>query len=71
MLESGADKGDAARFRARHRIAVDDLLISVLPAAVALLTLATFLFYTLDEPRLAQIERDLAVRRLRPQVMRP
>jgi len=47
------------------------LLISVLPAAVALLTLATFLFYTLDEPRLAQIERDLALRRLRPQVMRP
>ena len=47
------------------------LLISVLPAAVALLTLATFLFYTLDEPRLAQIERDLAVRRLRLQVMRP
>ena len=46
------------------------LLISVLPAAVALLTLATFLFYTLDEPRLAQIERDLAVRRLRPGVLR-
>ncbi len=46
------------------------LLISILPAAVALLTLVTFLFYTLDEPRLAQIERDLAVRRLRPQVMR-
>ena len=46
------------------------LLISILPAAVALLTFVTFLFYTLDEPRLAQIERDLAVRRLRPQVMR-
>jgi glycoside/pentoside/hexuronide:cation symporter, GPH family len=46
------------------------LLISILPAAVALLTLVTFLFYTLDEPRLAQIERDLAVRRLRPQVIR-
>src|SRR5205823_12125218 len=38
------------------------LLISILPAAVALLTFVTFLFYTLDEPRLAQIERDLAVR---------
>ncbi len=46
------------------------LLISILPAAVALLTFVTFLFYTLDEPRLAQIERDLAVRRQRPQVMR-
>jgi GPH family glycoside/pentoside/hexuronide:cation symporter len=42
------------------------LLISILPAAVALLMLVTFLFYTLDEPRLAQIEADLAVRQLPP-----
>jgi len=46
------------------------LLISILPAAVGLLTLVSFMFYTLDEARLAQIERDLAVRRLRPQVIR-
>ena len=46
------------------------LLISVLPAAVALVMLVTFLFYTLDERRLAQIEADLAARRLRPAVMR-
>jgi GPH family glycoside/pentoside/hexuronide:cation symporter len=39
------------------------LLISVLPAAVALLMLVAFLFYTLDDQRLAQIEGDLALRR--------
>src|SRR5437879_9451055 len=33
VLESGADKGDAARFRARHGIAADELLISVLPGS--------------------------------------
>jgi len=33
VLESGADKGDAARFRARHRIAADELVISVLPGS--------------------------------------
>src|SRR4051794_22853342 len=30
VIESGADKGDAARFRARHGIAADELVISVL-----------------------------------------
>jgi glycoside/pentoside/hexuronide:cation symporter, GPH family len=39
------------------------LLISVLPAAVALLMLVAFLFYRLDDQQLAQIEGDLAVRR--------
>lgn len=39
------------------------LLISMLPAAVGLLMLVTFRFYTLDEQRLAQIEGDLAARR--------
>ncbi|HEY6207492.1 MAG TPA: MFS transporter [Gemmatimonadales bacterium] len=46
------------------------LLISILPAALALLALVTFLCYPLDEPRLAQIEADLTARRLRPQVVR-
>jgi GPH family glycoside/pentoside/hexuronide:cation symporter len=40
------------------------LLVSVLPAAIALLVLVTFLFYPLDEPRLARIEADLVARRL-------
>ena len=38
------------------------LLISIVPAAVALVTGVTFLFYTLDEQRLVQIEADLAAR---------
>jgi lipid-A-disaccharide synthase len=33
VLESGADKGDAARFRAMHAIAADELVISVLPGS--------------------------------------
>lgn len=39
------------------------LLISVLPAAVALLMLGAFLFYKLDERLLGQIEADLEARR--------
>ncbi|HET8656749.1 MAG TPA: MFS transporter [Longimicrobiaceae bacterium] len=42
------------------------LLISVFPAAVALLMLVAFWFYSLDEHRLSEIERDLAVRRAGP-----
>jgi len=38
------------------------LLISIVPAAVALVTCVMFLFYTLDEQRLVQIEADLAAR---------
>src|SRR5216684_6391367 len=33
VLESGADKGDAARFRARHGIAEGELVLSVLPGS--------------------------------------
>jgi lipid-A-disaccharide synthase len=33
VLESGADKGDAARFRGRHGIAADELVLSVLPGS--------------------------------------
>src|SRR5260221_3315850 len=33
VLESGADAGDAARFRARHGIAADELGLSVLPGS--------------------------------------
>jgi glycoside/pentoside/hexuronide:cation symporter, GPH family len=39
------------------------LLISVIPAAVALLMFIAFLFYRLDELRLSEIESDLALRR--------
>src|SRR5690606_13428797 len=39
------------------------LLISVLPAAVALLMLGAFLFYKLDERLLGQIEADIEARR--------
>jgi GPH family glycoside/pentoside/hexuronide:cation symporter len=39
------------------------LLISVVPAGVALLMLVAFLFYGLDDERLAQIEAELALRR--------
>jgi glycoside/pentoside/hexuronide:cation symporter, GPH family len=43
------------------------LLISVIPAAVALLMFVAFLFYRLDEGRLGQIEADLAARRYGPE----
>src|SRR5258707_2483626 len=33
VLESGADRRDAARFRARHGIAADELVLSVLPGS--------------------------------------
>jgi lipid-A-disaccharide synthase len=33
VIESGADRGDAARFRAMHGIAEDELVISVLPGS--------------------------------------
>jgi len=33
VLESGADQGDAARFRAAHGIAADELVLSVLPGS--------------------------------------
>jgi lipid-A-disaccharide synthase len=33
ILDSGADRGDAARFRAAHRLAGDELLICVLPGS--------------------------------------
>src|SRR6266702_1905172 len=33
VLESGADKGDGARFRARHGIGGDELVLSVLPGS--------------------------------------
>jgi len=33
VLESGADRGDAGRFRAMHELAEDDLLITVLPGS--------------------------------------
>jgi lipid-A-disaccharide synthase len=33
VLESGADRGDPARFRAAHGVAEDDLLITVLPGS--------------------------------------
>jgi lipid-A-disaccharide synthase len=33
VLESGADRGDAARFRAEHGIAEDELVLSVLPGS--------------------------------------
>ena len=33
VLESGADRGDAARFRSMHRIAEDELVLSVLPGS--------------------------------------
>ncbi len=33
VLESGAERGDAARFRAAHGIAADELVISVLPGS--------------------------------------
>src|SRR5437763_12394871 len=33
VLESGADKGDAGRFRTAHGIAADELVISVLPGS--------------------------------------
>src|SRR5216683_3226439 len=33
VLESGADKGDAARFRVRHGIAADEPVLSVLPGS--------------------------------------
>ncbi len=33
VLDSGADRGDGARFRAQHRLAADELLITVLPGS--------------------------------------
>jgi lipid-A-disaccharide synthase len=33
VLESGADRGDAARFRSMHGVAKDDVLITVLPGS--------------------------------------
>ena len=33
VLESGADKGDAARFRARHGIAADASILTVMPGS--------------------------------------
>ena len=33
VVESGADRGDAARFRAAHGIAVDELVLTVLPGS--------------------------------------
>src|SRR5881227_1030412 len=33
VLESGADRGDGTRFRISHRLAADDLLITVLPGS--------------------------------------
>jgi lipid-A-disaccharide synthase len=33
VVESGADRGDAARFRAEHAIAPDELVLSVLPGS--------------------------------------
>jgi lipid-A-disaccharide synthase len=35
VVESGADRGDGARFRARHGLAADDILIAVLPGSRA------------------------------------
>jgi lipid-A-disaccharide synthase len=35
VVESGADQGDAARFRSEHGLAADDLLITVLPGSRA------------------------------------
>ncbi|HJU20174.1 MAG TPA: lipid-A-disaccharide synthase [Stellaceae bacterium] len=33
VVESGADRGDAVRFRARHGLAAEDLLLTVLPGS--------------------------------------
>jgi glycoside/pentoside/hexuronide:cation symporter, GPH family len=58
-----ATEGQAALTQSPDAIEGIRLLISVLPAGVALLMLGAFLFYTLDEGRLATIEADLSARR--------